>query len=123
MEAAASSAIPTLGDTAARRVAVAAPPFFPNAGRGTVRFWGNEQGPTVLLWDGLDEEERKECERTIQTLKNLVVWSRARPMKGDCAPRGFEHVEKIVFCGKANRSKKDEGEPKAEEGLEVSESE
>ena len=98
--------------------AVAAPPFFPNAGRGTVRFWGNEQGPTVLLWDGLDEEERKECERTIQTLKNLVVWSRARPMKGDCAPRGFEHVEKIVFCGKANRSKKDEGEPKAEEGLE-----
>jgi hypothetical protein len=44
-------------------------------------------------------------------------------MKGDCAQRGFEHVEKIVFCGKANRSKKDEGEPKAEEGLEVSESE
>jgi hypothetical protein len=30
--------------------AVAAPPpFFPNAGRGTVRFWGNEQGPTVSL--------------------------------------------------------------------------
>jgi hypothetical protein len=24
--------------------AVVAPPFFPNAGRGTVRFWGNEQG-------------------------------------------------------------------------------
>ena len=36
--------------------AVVAPPFFPNAGRGTVRFWGNEQGPTVFLWDGLDEE-------------------------------------------------------------------
>jgi hypothetical protein len=26
--------------------AVAAPAVFPNAGRGTVRFWGNEQGPT-----------------------------------------------------------------------------
>ena len=38
--------------------AVAAPPFFPNAGRGTVRFWGNEQGPTVFLWDCLDEEGR-----------------------------------------------------------------
>jgi hypothetical protein len=41
---------------------VAAPPFSPNAGRGTVRFWGNEQGPTFFLWDfyplwdGLDEE-------------------------------------------------------------------
>jgi hypothetical protein len=49
--------------------AVAAPPFFPNASRGTIRFWGNwnEQGPTVYLWDGLDEEGREECERTIQT--------------------------------------------------------
>ena len=98
--------------------AVAAPPFSPNAGRGTVRLWGNEQGPTVFLCDGLDAEGRKECERTIQTQKAWVVWSRARPMKEDCAPRGFEHVGKNVFCGKANRSKKEQGEPKAEEGLE-----
>ncbi len=39
-------------------------------------------------------------------------------MKGDCTPRGFEHVGKTVFCGKANRSKQEQGEPKAEEGLE-----
>jgi hypothetical protein len=39
-------------------------------------------------------------------------------MKGDCTPRGFEHVGKTVLCGKANRSKKEQGEPKAEEGLE-----
>jgi hypothetical protein len=51
-----------------------APPFFPNAGRGTVRFWGNEQRLTVFLWDGLDEEGREECERTIQTRKDWVVW-------------------------------------------------
>jgi hypothetical protein len=38
---------------------VAAPLFFPNAGRGTVRFWGNDQGPTVFVWDGLDEEGRR----------------------------------------------------------------
>ena len=92
--------------------AVAAPPFFPNAGRGTVRFWGNEQGPTVFLWDGLDEKGREECERTIQTRKDwVVVWSRARQMKGDRTPRGFEHVGNAVYCGKANRSKKERGEP------------
>jgi hypothetical protein len=34
--------------------AAAAPPFFPNVVRGTVRFLRNEQGPIVLLWDGLD---------------------------------------------------------------------
>jgi hypothetical protein len=98
--------------------AVAAPRFFPNTGRGTVRFWGNEQGPTVFLWDGLDEEGREECERAIQTRKDWVVWSLARPMKGDCTPRGFEHVGKTVFCGKVNRSKKEQGEPEAEEGME-----
>jgi len=36
-----------------------APPFFPNAGRGTVRFLGKEQGPTVFSWDGLGEEGRE----------------------------------------------------------------
>jgi hypothetical protein len=92
--------------------------FFPNAGRGTVRFWGNEQGPTVFLWDGLVEEGLEECERTIQTRKDWIVWSRSRPIKGDCTPRGFEHLGKTVFCGKANQSKKEQGEPKAEEGIE-----
>ena len=99
--------------------AVMALPFFPNAGRGTVRFWGNEQGPTVFLWDGLDEEGREECERAIQTRKDGAVWSRARPMtEGDGTQRGFEHVGKTAFCGKAKRSKKEQGEPEAEEGME-----
>ena len=39
-------------------------------------------------------------------------------MKGDFPPRWFEHVRKTDFCGKANRSKKEQGEPKAEEGIE-----
>jgi hypothetical protein len=100
--------------------AVTAPPFFPNAGRElvAVQFWGNEQRPTVFLWDGLDEEGLEEYERAIQTRKDWVVWSGARPMKGDCTSRGFEHVGKTVFCGKAKRSKKEQGEPEAEEGME-----
>jgi hypothetical protein len=40
--------------------AVTAPPFFPGAGRGTTRSWGNEQGPTVFLWECLGEEGREE---------------------------------------------------------------
>jgi hypothetical protein len=31
--------------------AVTAAPFFSRAGRGTTMFWGNEQGPTVFLWE------------------------------------------------------------------------
>jgi hypothetical protein len=42
----------------------------------------------------------------------------ARPTKGECTPRGFEHVGKTVFCGKAKRNKKEQWEPEAEEGME-----
>ena len=73
--------------------------------------------PTVQ-WDGLDEEGRTECERVIRTRKDWVVLSRARPMKGDCTPRGFELLGKTVFCGKANLSKKEQGEPEAGKGIE-----
>jgi hypothetical protein len=98
--------------------AVTAPSFFPSAGRGTTRFWGEEQGPTVFLWEGLGEEGREECERVIRAHRDWVVWSRARPMKGDCTPRGFEHVGKAIFCGKVKRTKKEREEPEAEDETE-----
>jgi len=80
--------------------AVTAPPFFISAGRSTTRFWGKEQGPTVFLWESLGEEEREECEKAIRQHRDWVVWSRTRPMKGDCTLRGFEHVGKAIFCEK-----------------------
>ncbi len=98
--------------------AVTAPPFFHNAGRGTTRFWGNEQGPTVFLWEGLGEEGREECERVIRTHKDWVVWSRVRPTKGDRTPRGFEHAKKAIFCGKAKSNKKEQGEHEAKNEIE-----
>ena len=92
--------------------------FFPSAGRGTTRFWGKEQGPTVFLWESLGEEGREECERVIRTHRDWVVLSRARPMKGDCTPRGFEHVGKAIFCGKVKRRKKEHESPGAEDEVE-----
>jgi hypothetical protein len=67
---------------------VTAPPFFPNAGRGTVRFWGNEQGPTVFLWDGLGEEGLEECERVIQTQRLGCVKLSATNEGGPHTKRG-----------------------------------
>ncbi len=79
--------------------AVTVTPFFPSAGRGTTRFWGKEEGPTIFLWESLGEEGREECEKVIRTRRDWVVWSRALPMKGDGTFRGFEHVGKAIFCG------------------------
>jgi hypothetical protein len=36
--------------------AVTARPFFDGPGRGASPFWGKAKGPTVILWDSLDEE-------------------------------------------------------------------
>jgi hypothetical protein len=51
--------------------AVTAPPFFSSVGRGTTNFWGKKQGPTVFLWESLDEGGREECEKAIRTRKRL----------------------------------------------------
>jgi hypothetical protein len=39
-------------------------------------------------------------------------------MKGDRTPRGLEHAEKAIFCGKVKRSKKEQGENEAEDEIE-----
>ena len=39
-------------------------------------------------------------------IKDWVVWSRARPAKGDCKLRGFEQEGNAVFQGKVKRKKK-----------------
>ena len=132
MEAAAGPAIPALCSAATGRVGdddrpfivltetkpVTAPPFFPSAGRGTTNFWGKKQGPTVFLWESLDEGGREECEKAIRTHKDWVVWSRARPAKGDCKLRGFEQEGKAVFQGKVKRKKKEHETARTEDETE-----
>jgi hypothetical protein len=95
--------------------AVTTPPFFPSAGRGAVQFWGEARGPTVFFWDGSDEAGRELCADVIRTRKYWVMWSRARPIKGDHTPREFEQAGKIFFCGKANCKMKEQGGQEAEE--------
>jgi len=32
---------------------MSAPPFFHSAGRGDVKFWGEDDGPTMVIWESL----------------------------------------------------------------------
>ena len=38
----------------------------PRTSPASTKFWGKEQGPTVFLWESLDEGGREECERAIR---------------------------------------------------------
>ena len=84
--------------------AVAAPPFFHMAGRRQTKFWGDAEGPTVFLWEGLDDDGRAWCRKTTQTRKDWVVWSRTNAPKGDTSSKPFEEYGRQLFCGKAKNS-------------------
>jgi len=118
VEGAASSTSSTLGDTAARTVGGCGSSLLPKCRQRNSPVQGERARTNCLLVGWLDEEGREECERAIQTRQDWVVWSRARPMKGNCTSRGFEQMGKTVFCGKADRNKKEQGDPESEEGIE-----
>ena len=43
------------------------------AGREASHFWGTAKGPTVILWDSLDEETRTKSETIIRERRDWVV--------------------------------------------------
>ena len=57
------------------------------------------------------------CAR-MSTRKDWVVWSRARPIKGDRTPREIEQAGKTFFCWKAKCNMKEQGGQEAEEEME-----
>jgi len=38
---------------------MSAPPFFQSAGRGDLKFLGEDDGPTVAVWEHLSESEQE----------------------------------------------------------------
>jgi len=38
---------------------MSAPPFFQSAGRGDLKFWGEDDRPTVVIWESLSESEQE----------------------------------------------------------------
>jgi len=79
---------------------MSAPPFFQLAGRGDLKFWGEDVGPTVLVWESLSESEQEQWSKKIGKSKDWVVWCRSRGKDEEQHP--FEVDGKEIF---SNRSK------------------
>jgi len=71
---------------------ISAPPFFQSAGRGDLKFWGEDDGPTVVVWEGLSESEQEQWSKKMGKSKDWVVWCRSR--KKDEEQRPFELEKK-----------------------------
>jgi len=87
---------------------MSAPPFFQSAGRGDLTFWGEDDGPTIVVWESSSESEQEQWLEKMGKSKDWVVWCRSR--KKDEEQRPFDVDGKEIF---SNRSK--QANPKAGE--------
>jgi hypothetical protein len=101
-----------------------APPFFESAGREereprekidgedegsppprdseettTTVFWGDDEGPVVMVWDGMTQEEQVIAQTVIRGEKDWVIW-RTKPTQskpGENAAGDRIHQEATAF--------------------------
>jgi len=52
---------------------MSAPPFFQSAGRVDLQFWGEDDGPTVVVWQSLSESEQEQRLEKMVKSKDWVV--------------------------------------------------
>jgi len=52
---------------------MSAPPLFQSAGRGDLKFWEEDDGPTIVVWESLSESEQEQWSEKIGKSKDWVV--------------------------------------------------
>jgi len=57
---------------------MSAPPFFQSAGRGDLKFWGEDDGSTVVVWESLSESEQEQWSEKLGKTKDWELWCRSR---------------------------------------------
>jgi len=60
---------------------MSATPFFQTAGRGDLKFWGEDYRPTVVVWESLSESEQEQWSEKMGKSKDWVVWCGSRKKK------------------------------------------
>jgi len=80
--------------------AMFAPPFFQSAGRGVLLFWGEKEGPTVVRWESLSEQEKESWLEEANTMHDWVVWCKSK--------EGAEEIPSFKLSGKEIFSNYDE---------------
>jgi len=82
---------------------MSAPPFFQSAGRGDLKFWGEDDRLTVVVWENLSESEQEQLSEKVGKSKDWVVWCRSR--EKDEEQRPFEVDGKEIFSNRSKQAK------------------
>jgi len=71
---------------------MSAPAFFQSAGRGDLLFWGGEEGPMVVIWESLSEQEKESWPEEASTMHDWVVWCKSK--------KGVKEICSLELSGK-----------------------
>ena len=82
------------------------PPFFQSAERGDLLFWGGKEGPIVLIWESLSEQEKKSWLKESSTMHDWVVWCKSKKEVEEI--RSFELSGKEIFFNHDETRSKEE---------------
>ena len=84
-----------------------APPFFQSAERGDLKFWGEDDGSTVVVWESLSESEQEQWSKMMGKSKDWMV---CRSREKDEEQRPFEVDGKEIFSNRSKKAKPNVGE-------------
>jgi len=93
---------------------ISATPFFQSAGRGDLKVWGEDDAPTVVVWESLSESEKEQWPGKMGKSKDWVV--RCRSRKKDEEQRPLEVDGKEIFSNRSKQTKAKAGEKMDEKG-------
>jgi len=102
---------------------MSAPPFFRSVGRGDLLFWGEKEGPTVVIWESLSEQEKESWLEESSTMHDWVVWCKSKKRVEEI--RSFELSGKEIFSNydetksKEKKNKNNRSKKKAHRGQSV----
>jgi hypothetical protein len=57
--------------------------FFHTPGQGDLKFWGEDDGPTVVVWESLSKSPQEQWSKKMGKLKDRVVCCRSRKKDED----------------------------------------
>jgi len=82
---------------------MSAPPFFQSAGRGDLKFWGEDDGLTVVVWESLSESEQEQwSERWVSRRIGLFGADRGKKTKSGARLKSMEKKSSQTAASKPN---------------------
>jgi len=82
---------------------MSAPPFFQLTGRGDLKFWGEDDRPTIVVWESLSDLEQEQLLEKMGKLKDWVVCAgRGKKTKSNTRLKSMEKKSSRSSASKPN---------------------